>query len=95
MAKQKSTANKKSAAGRTAEISNQLENAFLAGLGALSHPQDIRSNSFEALVEKGETFREKATNKTEELIDVCALCDYWAYSEGYQHHAVDKSSDKA
>ncbi len=69
MTKQESTTNQKSAAGRTAEISHQLENAFLAGLGALSHPQDIRSNSFEALVEKGETFRKKATNKTEELID--------------------------
>jgi poly(hydroxyalkanoate) granule-associated protein len=69
MARKKSTASQKSAASRGAEISNQLENAFLAGLGALSHPQDIRSTSFEALVEKGETFRKKATSKTEELID--------------------------
>lgn len=69
MAKQKSTASKKSAAARTAEISGQLENAFLAGLGALSNPQDIRSDNFEALVKKGEKFRKKATNKTEALID--------------------------
>ena len=69
MAKQKSTTSRKSAAERTAEISGQLENAFLAGLGALSNPQDIRSDSFDALVAKGEKFRKKATNKTEALID--------------------------
>jgi len=69
MAKQKTTSSKKTAASRGAEISSQLENAFLAGLGALSSPQEIRSNSFESLVKKGETFRKKATSKTEELID--------------------------
>lgn len=53
---------------RPSEIADQLEHAFLAGLGALSNPQDIGSRSFESLVEEGESFRKKATDKTEELI---------------------------
>lgn len=52
-----------------ADIADQLEHAFLAGLGALSDPQKIRSESFESLVKKGESFRKKATDKTEGLID--------------------------
>lgn len=52
-----------------ADIADQLEHAFLAGLGALSDPQKIGSEDFESLVKKGESFRKKATAKTEELID--------------------------
>jgi len=54
---------------RPAEIADQLEHAFLAGLGALTNPQDIGSTDFDSLVKKGKSFRKKATNKTEELID--------------------------
>ena len=54
---------------RPAEIADQLEHAFLAGLGALSNPQKIGSESFESLVEKGESFRKKATARTEGLLD--------------------------
>ena len=54
---------------RPADIADQLEHAFLAGLGALTSPQDIGSQSFESLVKKGEKFRRKATDRTEELID--------------------------
>lgn len=54
---------------RPSEIADQLEHAFLAGLGALSSPQEIGSKSFDALVKDGESFRKKATRKTEELID--------------------------
>lgn len=52
-----------------AEVADQLEHAFLAGLGALSEPQKIGSEDFESLVRKGESFRKKATARTEELID--------------------------
>jgi len=52
-----------------AEVADQLEHAFLAGLGALSEPQKIGSENFESLVKKGESFRKKATARTEELID--------------------------
>jgi len=54
---------------RPADIADQLEHAFLAGLGALTNPQDIGSKSFDSLVKEGESFRKKATDKTEELID--------------------------
>jgi len=54
---------------RPSEIADQLEHAFLAGLGALTNPQDIGSKSFESLVKDGESFRKKATDRTEELID--------------------------
>lgn len=51
-----------------AEVADQLEHAFLAGLGVLSEPQKIGSENFESLVKKGESFRKKATARTEELI---------------------------
>jgi poly(hydroxyalkanoate) granule-associated protein len=54
---------------RTAELASQLEHAFLAGLGALSHPTEIGSRSFDALVKEGEKFRKKAANRTEDLIN--------------------------
>lgn len=69
MAKQKTQSKQKGKSSRTAEIADQLEHAFLAGLGALTSPQDLSNKNFESLVKKGESFRKKATNKTEELID--------------------------
>lgn len=52
-----------------ADLAGQLEHAFLAGLGALSHPGEIGSKSFNALVKDGEKFRKKAADRTEGLID--------------------------
>lgn len=69
MAKQKTQSKQKGKSSRTAEIADQLEHAFLAGLGALTSPQEIGNKNFESLVKKGESFRKKATDKTEELID--------------------------
>jgi poly(hydroxyalkanoate) granule-associated protein len=69
MAKQKTKSKQKFGTGKTADIANQLEHAFLAGLGALTSPQEIGSKNFESLVQKGESFRKKATDRTEELID--------------------------
>ncbi|MDH3339408.1 MAG: phasin family protein [Gammaproteobacteria bacterium] len=54
---------------RPADVADQLEHAFLAGLGALSDPQKIGSESFESLVKKGRSFQKKATARTEKLID--------------------------
>jgi poly(hydroxyalkanoate) granule-associated protein len=55
--------------GPTAEIAEQLENAFLAGLGALSNTQKAGGKAFDKLMQQGETFRKDASNKTESLID--------------------------
>ncbi|MCH9696264.1 MAG: phasin family protein [Gammaproteobacteria bacterium] len=67
MAKGKSS--KKRDSGRTNEVAEQLEHAFLAGLGALSNTQKAGSKAFEKLVEQGQSFRKQTTNKTESLID--------------------------
>ena len=60
-------ADKKS--GNFGEVAEQLEQAFMAGLGALSGAQKKGAERFDALVEEGEKFRKKATSKTESLID--------------------------
>ena len=51
------------------EVAEQLEHAFLAGLGALANTQKVGSKAFDTLVEQGKTFRKATTNKTESLID--------------------------
>ncbi len=52
-----------------AEIAEQLEHAFLAGLGALSNAQKAGEKTFESLVKQGEAFRKRTTKRTESLID--------------------------
>jgi len=51
------------------EIREQLEDAFLAGLGALSNAQKRGEKTFNSLVKEGEKFRKKTTKRTESLID--------------------------
>ena len=66
----KKTQSKQKVSGlNPAEIAENLEHAFLAGLGALTDPQKISSSSFESLVKRGEKFRKKATDRTEELLE--------------------------
>ena len=69
MADKKSDSKQKVSSLNPAEIAENLEHAFLAGLGALTDPQKIRSSSFESLVKRGEKFRKKATDRTEELLE--------------------------
>ena len=52
-----------------AEVTEQFEHAFLAGLGALSNAQKAGAKTFDSLVKQGESFRKKTTKKTESLID--------------------------
>lgn len=54
---------------RVEEITEQLEHAFLAGLGALSNAQKAGEKTFNKLVKQGEDFRKKTSKKTESLID--------------------------
>lgn len=54
---------------RVAEVTEQFEHAFLAGLGALSNAQKAGEKTFNKLVKQGEDFRKKTTKKTESLID--------------------------
>jgi poly(hydroxyalkanoate) granule-associated protein len=54
---------------RVGEFAEQLEHAFMAGLGALSDAQKKGAERFDSLVREGEKFRKKATSRTETLID--------------------------
>lgn len=69
MSSKKTTRNQKDSDSRVGEFADQLESAFLAGLGALSDAQKKGAKRFDSLVKEGERFRKKATSRTEELID--------------------------
>ena len=69
MAKKKSTRKQADSDNRLGEFADQLESAFMAGLGALSDAQKKGADTFDSLVEEGEKFRKKATSRTESLID--------------------------
>ena len=69
MADKKPAKNQKDSESRVDEISEQLEHAFMAGLGALSDAQKKGAKTFDSLVKEGEKFRKKTTSKTESLID--------------------------
>jgi len=69
MTGKKSSRKQKDSDTRVGEIAEQLEHAFLAGLGALSDARKEGAKKFDTLVKEGEKFRKKTTNKTESLID--------------------------
>ena len=69
MASKKTTAKQQAPESRVGEFADQLEHAFLAGLGALSDAQKKGAKRFDSLVKEGEKFRKKATSRTETLID--------------------------
>ena len=54
---------------RVSEFTEQLDNVFLAGLGAFANAQKMGTETFESLVKDGEKFRKEASKKTEKLID--------------------------
>ena len=54
---------------RVSELTAQLENVFLAGLGAMSNAQKMGSDAFETLVRDGKEFRKEASKKTDNLIE--------------------------
>ncbi|MCG8370592.1 MAG: phasin family protein [Proteobacteria bacterium] len=69
MAGRKSTGKRADSDIRLSEIAEQLESAFMAGLGALSGARKKGAETFESLIEEGEKFRDKATSRSESLID--------------------------
>ena len=69
MAGKKSTRKQADSDTRLNDLAEQLESAFMAGLGALSGAQKKGAKTFDTLVQEGETFRKKATSRTESLID--------------------------
>ena len=69
MAGKKTAKKQKDSDTRVNEIAEQLEHAFMAGLGALSDAQKKGAKTFDSLVKEGEKFRQKTETKTESLID--------------------------
>ena len=51
MAKRKRQSKQKDSGGRTAEVADQLEHVFLAGLGALANTQKAGSKAFDVISE--------------------------------------------
>ncbi len=69
MAGKKSTKKQKDTEVRVTDLAEQLESAFVAGLGALADARKEGVKRFESLVKEGEKFRKKTTDRTETLID--------------------------
>ena len=60
---------KRKAKQKANEFSQQLENVYLAGLGAFANAQKMGTETFDALIKDGEKFRKEASKRTERLID--------------------------
>ena len=61
---------KSSYAGKYAEgNTDQFEHVFLAGLGAMSNAQKAGAKTFDSLVKQGEEFRNRASERTDSLIE--------------------------
>lgn len=69
MVAKKSKAKQKDSEKMIDDFREQLEDTFLAGLGAFSNAQQAGEKTFDKLVKEGEKFRKKTTKKTESLID--------------------------
>jgi poly(hydroxyalkanoate) granule-associated protein len=97
MAAKKRTKKQRVSEKKGAEIAEQLEHAFLAGLGALSNAQKAGEKTFDSLVKQGEDFRKKTTKKTEELIDDVqdAIRDMSGDAQSKASGLLDQMRDKS
>jgi len=97
MASKKKTAKQKAPESRVGEIADQLEHAFLAGIGALSDAQKKGAKRFDSLVKEGEKFRKKATSRTETLIDDVqdAIRDMAGDAQSRAEGLLDQVRDKS
>jgi poly(hydroxyalkanoate) granule-associated protein len=79
------------------DITEQLEQAFLAGIGALSNAQKAGEKTFDSLVKQGEAFRKKTTRKTESLIDdvQAAIRDMSGDAQSKATGLLDQMRDKS
>jgi poly(hydroxyalkanoate) granule-associated protein len=97
MAGKKKTVKQKAPESRVGEFADQLEHAFLAGLGALSDAQKKGAKRFDSLVKEGEKFRKKATSRTETLIDDVqdAIRDMAGDAQSRAEGLLDQVRDKS
>ena len=54
---------------RVSEFTQQLDNVFLAGLGAMANAQKFGEETFDTLVKDGKKYRKEVSKKTDSLID--------------------------
>lgn len=82
---------------KVSEFAEQLENVWLAGLGALSNAQKKGTETFDALVKQGEKFRKETTKKTESLIDDVqgALRDMSGEAQSKAEGLLDRVRDRS
>jgi poly(hydroxyalkanoate) granule-associated protein len=97
MAGKKKTAKQTASESRVGEFADQLEHAFLAGIGALSDAQKKGAKRFDSLVKEGEKFRKKATSRTEALIDDVqdAIRDMAGDAQSRAEGLLDQVRDKS
>ena len=97
MAGKKTSKNQTASDSRVGEFADQLEHAFLAGLGALSDAQKKGAKGFDSLVKEGEKFRKKATSRTEALIDDVqgAIRDMAGDAQSRAEGLLDQVRDKS
>jgi poly(hydroxyalkanoate) granule-associated protein len=97
MAAKKRTKKQKLNVKKGGEITEQLEQAFLAGIGALSNAQKKGEKTFDSLVKQGEAFRKKTTRKTESLIDDVqeAIRDMSGDAQSKASGLLDQMRDKS
>ena len=79
------------------EFSQQLENVYLAGLGAFANAQKMGGETFDALIKDGEKFRKEASKKTERLIDEAQsnLRDMSEDAQGRAEGLLDRVRDRS
>ena len=82
---------------KVSEFAEQLENVWLAGLGALSNAQKKGTETFDALVKQGEKFRKETSKKTESLIDDVqgALRDMGGEAQSKAEGLLDRVRDRS
>ena len=97
MAGKKKTVKQTAPESRVGEFADQLEHAFLAGIGALSDAQKKGAKRFDSLVKEGEKFRKKATSRTEALIDDVqdAIRDMAGDAQSRAEGLLDQVRDKS
>ncbi len=97
MASKKRTTKRKISVKKGGDIAEQMEQAFLAGIGALSNAQKAGEKTFDSLVKQGEAFRKKTTKKTESLIDDVqeAIRDMSGDAQSKASGLLDQMRDKS
>ena len=89
MAGKKKTAKQTASESRVGEFADQLEHAFLAGIGALSDAQKKGAKRFDSLVREGEKFRFQLP-PAKEMAKIAAVTGTFSVVSGVLIGALNK-----